>query len=193
MEPCAHAVLYKLLGAQAALTQHPKPFFPGSLGGGGAAAGTRGRGAGHLARAGVAPAEAACWRKDSRRGESAGCSIGATPVLPVAAAASHSPIALLSMCSRQSPSTAMHTCQVEELMARLEEAEGALGRADGEMAALAARAEGAERAAKDAAALKQRELADITNLRWGQMGEGVCAVICKALFECYEAYTHEPF
>jgi hypothetical protein len=54
---------------------------------------------------------------------------------------------------------------VEELAARLDEAERVLRDAEGEKAALLARAEGAERAAKDAAVQRQRQLADITNLK----------------------------
>jgi hypothetical protein len=60
-----------------------------------------------------------------------------------------------------------HT-KVEEMTARLEEAERGVARAEDERATLVSRAEEAERASRDAAAQRQRQLADVTNLRWGE-------------------------
>jgi uncharacterized membrane protein YqiK len=52
------------------------------------------------------------------------------------------------------------------MVSRLDESEAALARAEAERADLSSRANAAERAARDAEGARQRQLADVTNMRW---------------------------
>jgi hypothetical protein len=64
------------------------------------------------------------------------------------------------------PQGAKPAAEVSELVRRMEEAESAAAVAEASTAALQLRAEEAERSLEEARLQRQRQLADITNLRW---------------------------